>query len=89
MDARIGKMTVDVWFYLPTGETRAQLDDEQAGRVILGDIGEATRLAGLLLRGGTPVFSLEITTDGAEASAEEIAAFEERAREVMEQEVTV
>ncbi len=85
MDARIGKMTVDVWFYLPIGEVQAQCDDEHAGRIVLGDISEATALAGLLT-GGTPVIGMEIMTDGAEASAEEIAAFEERARKAMEPE---
>lgn len=92
MEGRIGKMTVEVWLHLPTGdEIREQCSDEQAGKIVLAEIAEATALAGMLM-GETPVIGMEVVGDAVEVSGEVLDAFVTRAHAAVaeeQQEVTV
>lgn len=82
---RTGKMTIDVWFFLPeTDEVRAKVSDEVAGQIVMQDIADALKaigqFGGLFGLSAPPISALEITSAATEVTPEEQAAFDGRSR---------
>ena len=82
MEGRFGKMTVDIWIVLPSQELAEaeEISDEKAGLMVLREIGEGVATAAMFSGNGSAVVALEITTQCAQVTADDMAALEERGR---------